>query len=56
MAAIIQYLIWKNKVEKGEKTNLHYTFKDFTNSKFGGNTLSNWKIIKFADKLKDIVC
>lgn len=56
VAAIIQYLIWKNKVEKGEKTNLHYTFKDFTNSKFGGNTLSNWEIKKFADKLKDIVC
>ena len=56
VAAIIQYLIWKNKVEKGEKTNLHYTFKDFTNSKFGGNTLSNWEIKKFADKVKDIVC
>ena len=56
VAAIIQYLIWKNKVEKGEKTNLHYTFKDFTNSKFGGNTLSNWEIKKFADKLKDILC
>lgn len=56
VAAIIQYLIWKNKVEKGEKINLHYTFKDFTNSKFGGNTLSNWQIKKFADKLKDIVC
>ena len=56
VAGIIQYLIWKNKVEKGEKTNLHYTFKDFTNSKFGGNTLSNWEIKRFADKLKDIVC
>lgn len=55
VAAIIQYLIWKNKVEKGEKTNLHYTFKDFTNSKFGGNTLSNWEIKKFADKLKDMI-
>ena len=56
VAAMIQYLIWKDKVEKGEKFNLHYTFKDFTNSKFGGNTLSNWEIKKFADKLKDIVC
>ena len=56
IASIIQYLIWKNKVEKGENINLHYTFKDFTNSKFGGNRLSNWEIKKFADKLKDIVC
>lgn len=56
IASIIQYLIWKNKVEKGEYTNLHYNFEDFTNSRFGGNTLSNWEIKKFADKLKDIVC
>ena len=56
VGSIIQYLIWKNKIEKGEKINLHYTFEDFTKSKFGSNNLSGWEIKKFADKLKDIVC
>ena len=56
VAAMIQYLIWKDKVEKGEKTSLHYTFEDFTKSRLGGNTLSGWEIRRFADKLKDITC
>ena len=55
VAAIIQYLIWKDKVEKGEKTSLHYTFEDFKRTSVGVNT-TGWKIRKFADKLKDIVC
>lgn len=53
VGTIIQYLIWKNKVEKQETDLANYTLEDFQRV---GNNLSNWKIKKFADKLKDIVC
>lgn len=53
VGTIIQYLTWKNKVERKENNLANYKLEDFQRI---GNTLSNWKIKKFADKLKDIVC
>ena len=55
VAAIIQYLIWKDKVEKGQSTSIHLTFDDFKRTSVGVNT-TGWEIRKFADKLKDITC
>ena len=55
VAAIIQYLIWKDKVEKGQSTSIHLTFDDFKRTSVGVNT-TGWEIRRFADKLKDIVC
>ena len=55
VATIIQYLIWKDKVEKGQSTSIHLTFDDFKRTSVGVNT-TGWEIRKFADKLKDIVC
>ena len=55
VAAIIQYLIWKYKVEKGQSTSIHLTFDDFKRTSVGVNT-TGWEIRKFADKLKDITC
>lgn len=58
---IIQYLIWENKYGKCEKSfeeclpNMIFIpkgIRGFTNI----SNESNWKIKKFADKLKDIVC
>lgn len=49
---IINYLVWKNKIENGASGSLNHTLSDFLN-----NTASNtYKVKKFADKLKDIVC
>lgn len=55
VAAIIQYLIWRDKVEKGQSTSIHLTFDDFKRTSVGVNT-TGWEIRKFADKLKDITC
>jgi len=54
---IIQYLIWKSKVERREKPLSTYSLNDFLNKNYDlkGN-LSEWQIKKFADKLKNIVC
>lgn len=49
---IINYLVWKNKIENGAPGSLNHTLSGFLN-----NTASNtYKVKKFADKLKDIVC
>lgn len=48
---IIQYY-----VESAQNLSIHYTFNDFTDRPKLGENLSGWKIVKFADKLKDIVC
>ena len=55
VAAMIQYLIWKNKVNKGQNTSLHLSFEDFQRTTIGTN-VTGWKIKKFANKLKDITC
>ena len=53
---IIQYLVWKSRVEKGELPLSVYSFSDFAReTSFGKNQLG-FQIKKFADKLKDIVC
>lgn len=55
-ASIIQFWLWKAKVESAKDMSIHYTFKDFIDNPTIGESLSHWKIVKFADKLKDIVC
>lgn len=55
-ASIIQYWLWKSKVESAKDMSIHYTYKDFISNKSLSDTLSGWKTVKFADKLKDIVC
>ena len=52
---LIQYLLWKKRVEAGGMM-LHYTIKDFLSEDFPSDILSTWQIKKFADKLKDMVC
>lgn len=56
VANIIQYWLWKSKVESALNTSIHYTLKDFINNSFIGESLSGWKQISFADKIKDITC
>lgn len=57
VAGIIQYLIWKKRVERGELLQYYPTFQDFIQKNVGGyGALSGWKVVKFADKLKDIIC
>lgn len=51
---IIQYLDWKQSVKRGESKSIHYSLSDF--QKGNAVYLSNWKIKKFADTLKDITC
>lgn len=54
---IIQYIIWKDKVEKGYVPLGNYCQKDFFENNYDSQgALSGWKIKKFADKLKDIIC
>ena len=55
VAALIQYLIWKDRVNKGQSTSIHLTFDDFKRISVGENA-SGWVVKKFADKLKDITC
>jgi hypothetical protein len=55
VASIIQYLIWKDRVEKGELKLVNYALKDFMRPGFIGGNLSNWEQKSFADKLKKIV-
>lgn len=52
---IIQYLIWKDRVESGRISFQNYNLKDFYKLDFGYQ-MSGWKQVAFADKLKDIVC
>ena len=56
VAAIIQYLVWKDRIRRKEITSIHNTFEDFLNISSVGYKLSGWEIRRFADKLKDIVC
>ena len=53
---IIQYLVWKSRVEKGELPLSVYSFSDFARETYFGKNQSGFEIKKFADKLKDIVC
>ena len=53
---IIQYLVWKSRVEKGELPLSVYSFSDFARESSFGKNKSNIEIKKYADKLKDIVC
>lgn len=56
VASIIQYWLWKAKVESAKDMSIHYTFKDFIDNEPLSDKLSGWKTVRFADKLKDIVC
>ena len=53
---IIQYLVWKSRVEKGELPLSVYSFSDFARETSFGKNQSRFEIKKFADKLKDFVC
>ena len=53
---IIQYLVWKSRVERGELPLSVYSFSDFARETSFGKNQSNFEIKKFADKLKDMVC
>ena len=53
---IIQYLVWKSRVERGELPLSVYSFSDFARETSFGKNQSNIEIKKFADKLKDFVC
>ena len=53
---IIQYLVWKSKVEKGELPLAVYSFSNFEKEAFFGKNQSGFEIKKFADTLKDMVC
>ena len=53
---IIQYLVWKSRVERGELPLSVYSFSDFARETSFGKNQSGFEIKKFADKLKDIVC
>ena len=53
---IIQYLVWKSRVERGELPLSVYSFSDFARETSFGKNQSNFQIKKYADKLKDFVC
>ena len=53
---IIQYLVWKSRVERGELPLSVYSFSYFARETSFGKNQSNFEIKKFADKLKDMVC
>ena len=53
---IIQYLVWKSRVEKGELPLSVYSFSDFARETSFGKNQSGFEIKKYADKLKDMVC
>ena len=56
IASIIQYLIWRNTVEKGMVGLSNYSLEHFKVAPSLSENLSKWKVVKYADKLKDIVC
>ena len=53
---IIQYLVWKSRVERGELPLSVYSFSDFARETSFGKNQSNFEIKKYADKLKDFIC
>jgi hypothetical protein len=56
VGSIIQYLITQNINPITPSTIDNFSIEDWINNKQGCNALSYWKIKKFADKLKDMVC
>lgn len=54
VASIIQYLVWKNKLETGEINTGLYDLKLFLNSMSFGAACSGWEQKSFAAKLKHI--
>ena len=48
--------MWRNNVEKGIIGLSNNTLEHFTESPLLSENLSKWKVVKFADKLKDVVC
>ncbi len=52
VGAMVNYLLWKAEVERGEKDGIHWTLEDFMDGRLKGT----FEIKKFADKLKDMVC
>jgi hypothetical protein len=50
---IIQYIIYKKSLESGTITDVGHSIGDMTKY---GEFCSGWKVVKFADKLKDCVC
>lgn len=55
VASIIQYLIWKDSVEKNEKPLSNYTLNNFKNNISLANKLSGFEQKSFAHKLKQII-
>lgn len=51
----IQYLMWKDRVERGIERKFHWTVEDFLEGK-AVERASGWEIKKFATKLKQIAC
>lgn len=55
VASIIQYLIWKDKIEKGEKSLSNFTLDNFRSNVTLANNLSDFKQKSFAHKLKEVI-
>lgn len=53
VAKIIQYLVSE---DARKQTGYDISFDDFLNKAWNEETLSGWKVKRFADKLKDMVC
>lgn len=56
VASIIQYLIWQKKVEIAGRAQMSLSLDAFVNNKNLGNAMSGFKVVKYADKLKDMIC
>lgn len=56
IANIIQYLIWRKDVEMNRRDYMNLTLNSFINNNNLGKAMSGFKVVKYADKLKDIIC
>lgn len=56
IASIIQYLIWRRDVEMNRRDYMSLTLNSFINNNNLGKAMSGFKVVKYADKLKDIIC
>jgi len=56
IANIIQYLIWRRDVEMNRRDYMSLTLNSFINNNNLGKAMSGFKVVKYADKLKDIIC
>ena len=56
IASIIQYLIWRRDVESDRRDYMSLTLNSFINNNNLGKAMSGFKVVKYADKLKDIIC